>query len=156
MRFIPFCLLAFCLVACGAKKEQAAQETAPEDVIVQEVQENQTELLVTDDVERDDEEIVNQEMPCQSIEANFQPEPETQAVSILGHYRDGSCLIIKYQHSGCSEGNLVLADRGQEDGSHQLELYVKDAGPCEMLIQGTALFSIPEGMTYQLNDGRKE
>lgn len=153
MRHLLYLVFALSIAACGSKKDNAI--STPVEAI-REISETPTEVLVTDDVDRADAEFQEIASPCLPFELNFQPEPEVQSAKILGHYYDGPCLVIKYQYSGCSEGNLILGSQKQEDGTNILKLYAKDAGPCEMLIQGSASFTVPEGIPFGFDEGKEE
>lgn len=66
--------------------------------------------------------------------------------NILSFEQIRGCVCIKYQYSGCREGERILAWNGEWNESNRPEvlmrMLVRDAGLCEQLFTDSACFSL--------------
>lgn len=69
---------------------------------------------------------------------------------ILNYELINNCVCIKYQFSGCVEGERMLIWDGEYNESNRpevmMELLVRDAGMCEQLLTDSACFSMKKMM----------
>lgn len=91
---------------------------------------------------------VPMERPCiepQALEEVNLEEDFTKA-EILDSRIEGNCLYLKFQYSGCNEGEPLFLAKGAESAkrgqSAYFELWLRGAGPCEMLIEVEEKFNL--------------
>ncbi|GCD76531.1 hypothetical protein JCM31826_00130 [Thermaurantimonas aggregans] len=82
--------------------------------------------------------------PFQAVEDSL----KVQVATPLEVIQDGLCVRIRFQYSGCSEGNAFLVWNGVVLKSYppqaHLVLYADDTGPCDRLIDGFGEFDLSE------------
>ena len=97
--------------------------------------------------------------------SDFKPDQEDLMAGILESRISGDCLIVKFQYSGCNEGKPLLIKKPPVESKkgfvQNLDLLVRGAGPCEMLLEASESFDIsslkqgPETLTIRVNDQKE-
>lgn len=82
------------------------------------------------------------------VETISQEEKQYPNTSILDYKLVQNCLWVKYQYSGCQEGEPTLVWDGIATKSARpqvsVNLFVKEAGMCDQLLEGEAYFSMAQ------------
>lgn len=136
-RFFAFGFITICLTACGAKKN----ETAVQEKVLPPTAELELQNQEHAEIAPQETNAINEVMEpnCLPLTTDVPDELEDwNPTEILTITKDGNCLSLSFQHSGCNEGapKLILSK------TNHYELLVAGAGPCEMLIESSAAFDI--------------
>lgn len=115
------------LSACGSKKKE--EKVSTEQVQFKPYQEEEGECRSLDERPEDFE----------SEKFNY--------TQVTGFRQEGRCALIEFQYSGCQVGTPVLVMgeqnvQGKRALPLQLEIKVKGAGFCEMLIQDSTWYNL--------------
>ena len=84
---------------------------------------------------------------CRELIIETTPEEERYPNSTILEYRlEQNCVWIKYQYSGCNQGEPTLVWNGIATKSSRpqvnMELFINEAGMCDQLLEGEAYFSM--------------